>query len=60
MQIIWTNCADEMPPDDSEIIIQSVSNGGIAILTTTSEIWFYIDKDNIDQWRWTTCVCEKL
>lgn len=49
-----------MPPDDSEIIIQSVSNGGIAILTTTSEIWFYIDKDNIDQWRWTTCVCEKL
>ena len=60
MQITWTTCADEMPPDnDREIIVRQVgnyhansTNADQLILTPANEIGFDIDTSNLDYWQW--------
>lgn len=67
MNITWTNCADEMPPDDDrEILVKRVghyhansANTDQLILTPANEIGFDIDMSNLDYWQWTEFTPEK-
>lgn len=59
MQITWTNCADEMPPDgDSEIIIGRVDDPAV-ILTPANEIYYDMDSNKRNEWQWTEYTQEK-
>lgn len=66
MEITWTNCAEQMPPDDDrEILIQRVVDDssifalkGELIRTPANEIWFDIDKNKLNHWEWVLCTPE--
>ena len=58
-EITWTNCADEMPPDDeTEIIIRHVEDKEL-ILTPANEVFYDIDTLYKDVWEWTEFTEEK-
>ncbi len=59
MNITWTNCADEMPPDDeTEIIIRHVEDKE-PILTPANEVFYDIDTLYKECWEWTEFTPEK-
>ena len=55
MEIIWTNCADEMPPDGCVICRSYVSNGAIKYHKVLGEL-FNLTTEN---WQWTPYTPEK-
>jgi len=58
-EIIWTNCAGQMPPDDeSEIIVRHVEDKE-PILTPSNEVFYDIDTLYKDAWEWTEFTEEK-
>ena len=59
MNINWTDCADEMPPDDeTEIIVRHVEDKEL-ILTPVNEVFYDIDTLYKDVWEWTEFTEEK-
>ena len=58
-EITWTNCADEMPPDDNtEIIIRHIEDKE-PILTPANEVFYDIDTLYKECWEWTEFTEEK-
>jgi hypothetical protein len=52
-EITWTNCAEQMPPDDeTEIIIRHVEDKEL-ILTPANEVFYDIDTLYKECWEWT-------
>jgi len=50
--ITWTNCADEMPPDDDrEILIRKVGCVD-SIQTPANEIYYDINDEELHRWEW--------
>ena len=58
-EITWTNCADEMPPDDNtEIIIRHIEDKE-PILTPANEVFYDIDTLYKECWEWIEFTPEK-
>lgn len=54
MQINWTNCADEMPPDDAEIIVSAC---GYFTIHEGSDLKRWLSTDHV---KWTEYTPEKM
>ena len=60
MQITWTNCSKQMPPDDNtEIIIRHIEDKE-PILTPANEVFYDIDTLYKECWEWIEFTPEKL
>lgn len=55
VEITWTNCADEMPPDDYVICRSYVTNGTIKYHKIRGELF----NPNSGNWQWTKFTQEK-
>jgi len=59
-EITWTNCAEQMPPDDeTEILIRPINDNSELILSPAIEVFYDIDAVYKDMWEWTEFTKEK-
>ena len=56
MQITWTNCAEQMPPDDKDVICKSYVTDGSIKYTKVVGALFKLTTEN---WQWTEFTKEK-
>lgn len=58
-EITWTNCADNIPLDDTEIFVRNINDHCEFVITPANEIWYDVAEGNLSDWEWTEYTKEK-
>lgn len=59
IEITWTNCADNIPLDATEILVRNINDHCELVITPANEIWYDVAEGNLSGWEWTEYTKEK-